>query len=133
MTSNTTPIFILKVFLVSLLSLPVVSGLSSSSSSSSSSRSTVLYGPAARELLLLTAKLAAREGLEAACVCSPGTEESCRRLMYGDGSIVRSTTTTNDDDDNKDNSTIRARPVSTGEEIAAALQAAQSIIFVGYD
>ena len=112
MRSVTTPLHRLQVFLVSLGYLQIISGLST----------TVLYGPAAGELLLLTAKLAAREGLEAACVCSPGTEEACRRLMYGDESIMT-----------KEEEHRRARPVSTGEEIQTALEAAHSIIFVGYD
>jgi hypothetical protein len=102
------------VYLVSSLSLQVF-GLN-----------TVLYGPAARELLLLTAKLAAREGLETAYVCAPGTEDGCLRLMYGDSA---SGTTTKD----KDQPGSCARPVSTGEDIQAALEAAHSLIFVAYD
>mmetsp|Transcript_21105 Transcript_21105/g.61043 ORF Transcript_21105/g.61043 Transcript_21105/m.61043 type:complete len:299 (+) Transcript_21105:70-966(+) len=81
---------------------------------------TVLYGPAARELLLLTAKLAAREGMEASLVCSPGSEDGCRRLMYGD-------------DYGSEDKPGCARPVSSGEDMQTALEGAESIIFVAHD
>lgn len=99
------------VFFFLALAGGVVSGLN-----------TVLYGPAARELLLLAAKVAAREGLETSCVCAPGTEDGCRRLMYG-------TEYTKDGGDKPG----YARPVSTGGDIQASLEAADSLIFVAYD
>jgi len=81
---------------------------------------TVLYGPAARELLLLTSKVAAREGLDASFICAPGTEDNCRRLMYGSESM-------NIDQPG------HARPISSGEAIQESLQKANCLIFVGYD
>jgi hypothetical protein len=97
--------------LILLTFLDVVSGLN-----------TVLYGPAARELLLLTAKLAAREGLEASLVCAPGTEDGCRRLMYGPEYL-----------EEKGDKPGYARPVSSGEGIQDSLESADSLIFVAYD
>lgn len=44
---------------------------------------TVVYGPESSELALLTAKLAARESIETFCICSNGSENTCRKLMYG--------------------------------------------------
>jgi hypothetical protein len=84
--------------------------------------STVVYGPQSRELLLLSAKLAAREGLDTSCVCAGGTEGGCRRLMYG----------TEYADAEKDEPG-RAKPVSSGEDIGAALEKANSLIFICYD
>ena len=83
---------------------------------------TVLYGPAARELLLLTAKLAAREGLEASFICAPGTEGGCRRLMYGTEYVEQ-----NGDKPG------HARPISKGEDIQGSLESADSLIFIAYD
>lgn len=87
---------------------------------------TVLYGPAARELLLLTAKLAARQGMEASCITAPGTEDGCRRLMYGLDYVEQLGGGSGDQPGH-------ARPVSSGEDIGAALESADSLLFVAYD
>jgi hypothetical protein len=100
------------VFFLSLAFPGLVSGLN-----------TVLYGPAARELLLVTAKVAAREGLETSCICAPGTEDGCRRLMYGTEYI----------EEEGGDKPGYARPVSSGEDIQDSLQSADSLIFVAYD
>jgi len=123
--------FFKMVLLGSILCLrTVVVGFSITSTSSPPCGNVVLYGSTARELLFLTAKLAARAGLETSYICAPGSEEVGRRLMYGDNANV--------DDDNDDGiedgrTKGLARPISSGEDIMAALQATNSIIFLGYD
>jgi hypothetical protein len=87
-----------------------------------SSLSTVVYGPQSKELLLLTAKLAAREGIDTSLICASGTEIGCRRLMYG----VEYADQEQDEDG-------KAKPVSGGEAMQDALTNADSIIFIGYD
>ena len=84
--------------------------------------STVVFGPQSRELLLLTAKLAAREGISTSCICSEGTEVGCRRLMYGtsyaDAGI--------DDHD-------KAKPISAASDIGAVLATCESLTLINYD
>ena len=84
--------------------------------------STVVYGPQSRELLLLTAKLAAKEGIQASCICAPGTEEGCRRLLYGNEYAEAGV-----DEEGK------AKPISGGDGMSDALADATSIILVGTD
>ena len=91
--------------------LPVVSSLS-----------TVVFGPQSRELLLLTAKIAAREGIITSCICSEGTEIGCRRLMYG----MEYADIGVDESD-------KARPISAGTDIGNALEACHSITLINYD
>merc|ERR1712216_1116831 len=64
-------------------------------------------------------------GMDASCICAPGTEDGCHRLMYGDGpsSISEENQTGNG----------FARPISSGEDIQGALENANSLIFVAYD
>lgn len=81
---------------------------------------TVLYGPAARELLLLNAKVAAKAGFDATVVCAPGTEDGCRRLMYGSEFVGI-------------DAPGHARPISSGDDIQESLQTADCLIFVAYD
>jgi hypothetical protein len=83
---------------------------------------TLVYGPQAPELLLLTSKLAAKAGIDTSCMTSPGTEGGCRRLMYG----------VEYGDAGKDEAG-RAKPVSGGEDIQEALTKANSLVLVCYD
>ncbi len=80
----------------------------------------VLYGPTARELLLVTAKMAAREGFDASFVSAPGTEDGCRRLMYRTEFVGA-------------DPPGHARPVSSGEDIQESLEKSNCLIFVAYD
>jgi len=86
------------------------------------SLSTVVYGPQNPELLLLTAKLAAKAGIEASCICASGREEGCRRLMYGKDYVEAGV-------DQQGN----AKPISSGEDIQDALQSAESLVMICYD
>lgn len=87
---------------------------------------TVVYGPTAKELILLTSKLAAKEGHESFCICAPGQETLSRRLMYGDSS-------SSDDDNGDDDDTGRAKPICSGGDIQDALSKANALILVCYD
>lgn len=84
--------------------------------------STVVYGPQSRELLLLTAKLAAQQGLEASCICAPGTEEGCRRLLYGSDYAEAGV-----DEPGK------AKPISDSDDMGNALENANSLVLIGTD
>ena len=89
---------------------------------------TVVYGPSAKELILLTSKLAAKEGCESFCICAPGQEAFSRRLMYG-------TSKEGDDDKNDDseNTVPKATPISSGGDIQNALTRANTLILVCHD
>lgn len=82
---------------------------------------TVLYGPSAREMLVLTAKVAAREGLDASLICAPGTEEGCQKLMYGPTATP------------PEGLSGRATPVSSGDDMQGALEKADALVFVALD
>jgi hypothetical protein len=82
----------------------------------------LISGPQSRELLLLVSKIAAEKGVSTSCICAPGTEEGCRRLMYG-----------SDYAKNGVDKEGHAKPISDGEDIGAALQDATSMILVGHD
>lgn len=84
--------------------------------------STVVYGPQSRELLLLTSKLAAREGVDTFTICAPGTESGCRRLMYG----------TEYADADVDEPGM-AKPISDGGDMQDALKSATCLTLVSYD
>ena len=84
--------------------------------------STVVFGPQSRELLLLTAKLAAREGISTSCICSEGTEAGCRRLMYGSSYA----------DDGVDDHD-KAKPISAASDIGTALATCESLTLINYD
>jgi hypothetical protein len=86
------------------------------------SLSTVIFGPQSRELLLLTAKLAAREGIATSCICSEGTDVGCRRLMYG-----------TDYADVAIDDPSRAKPISTANDIGLALESCDAITLINYD
>jgi hypothetical protein len=83
---------------------------------------TVVYGPQSRELLLLTAKIAAQEGIDTWCICAPGTEKGCRNLMYGHDYAA------GDKDEPG-----RVKLVSDGQEIQDALEKADSMVMICYD
>ena len=89
---------------------------------------TVVYGPTAKELILLTSKLAANEGHESFCTCAPGQETLSRRLMYGS-----SDDESNDDDESIDDVTVRAKPISSSEDIQDALTKANALILICHD
>lgn len=82
----------------------------------------IISGPQSRELLLLVSKIAAGKGVATSCICAPGTEEGCRRLMYGSDYAKSGV--------DKEG---HAMPISDGEDIGAALQDATSMILVGHD
>ena len=100
-----------RITFLSIASLSLVSGLS-----------TVLYGPQERVMLLLTAKLAAKQGLEAAAICESGAQQLCRRFMYGAEYAEK-----NVDDKGK------ARLISDPGDIEDSLINANSILFIAYD
>jgi len=86
------------------------------------SSSTVVYGPASQELVYLTAKVVAREGIDAAYVCASGSETVARKLMYG-----------TDYSEQGVDEVGNANPVVSGEDIQEALQKCNSICLIGYD
>ena len=112
---------LLAVLLVAVLRLQEVQGLASPSTTMAP-QSTVVYGPQSRELLLLVAKLAAHQGLTAHCICAPGTEDGCRRLMYGTDYADAGL-------DAKGN----AVPISDPEAMSSALAGAESLVLVATD
>eukprot|EP00536_Pseudo-nitzschia_multiseries_P012201 jgi/Psemu1/207903/e_gw1.451.8.1 len=87
---------------------------------------TVVYGPSAKEMILLTSKLAAKEGQESFCICAPGQEEFSTRLMYG-------ATATASDGDEEAETMPKATPISSGGDIQDALTRANTLILVCYD
>mmetsp|Transcript_3667 Transcript_3667/g.6487 ORF Transcript_3667/g.6487 Transcript_3667/m.6487 type:complete len:316 (+) Transcript_3667:129-1076(+) len=87
----------------------------------------VVYGPSAKELILLTSKLAAKEGYESFCICAPGQEAFSRRLMYGASNDEE------EDDDDSGNTVPKATPISSGGDIQYALTRANTLILVCHD
>jgi hypothetical protein len=83
---------------------------------------TFVYGPQSRELLLLTAKIAAKDGIDTSFVCAPGTESGCRNLMYGPAYAAAG----KDDPGN-------AKPICQPEDMQRALERAECMILIGYD
>ena len=73
-------------------------------------------------MLLLTAKLASRQGFDATAICESGAQPLCRRFMYG----TDYEETGVDDDD-------KAKPISDPNDIEEALQKCNSIFFIAYD
>jgi len=122
-----------------------VESFSSSGGNDGSTRKTVVtYGPNARELILLTSKLAAKDGYESFCICAPGQEGKSRQLMYGsdDENENENDSATMDTNTNTDTDTSigdeqpqqrRAIPVSSPEDIQNALTKANVLILVSYD
>lgn len=92
----------------------------------------VVYGPASKELVLLTSKIAAKEGEESYCICGPGQESLSRKLMYGKGKAddENEAETENDDSENK---IYKAKPISSGGDMQDALSKASTLFLVCYD
>jgi len=113
------------------------SGSNDGSTTSTRLRKTVVtYGPDARELILLTSKLAAKDGYESFCICAPGQEDKSRQLMYGSEDENDSAITDTDidiDTSSGDEQQRRAIPVSSAEDIQKALMKANVLILVSYD
>jgi hypothetical protein len=84
--------------------------------------STVVFGPESRELLLLTSKIAAREGIETSYISASGSETLSRRLMYGP-----------DYSEEGKDEPGKAKPVSSGEDIQECLEKANSICLICHD
>lgn len=82
----------------------------------------VVYGPAAKELVLLTSKLAAKEGEESYCIVSPTQEPVARKLMYGKR-----------DDYDESDPEIKAVPISSGGDMQDALTKANTLFLICYD
>ncbi|CAJ1930683.1 unnamed protein product [Cylindrotheca closterium] len=82
----------------------------------------VCYGPQSRVLLLLTAKLAAREMNDVAVICESGAESMCRRFMYGPEYEEKGI-----DEENK------AKPTSDPTLMETALKKANVILLTGHD
>ena len=80
------------------------------------------YGPAAKALVLLTSKLAAKEGEESYCIVSRTQEPVGRKLMYGK----------RDEYDDSDPE-IKAVPISSGGDMQDALAKAQTLFLISYD
>jgi len=103
----------------------------------------VVYGPSAKELILLTSKIAAKEGQESFCICAPGQESKSRRLMYGpppekegkDDDSNEGDNNNGDEETNNNNNiqTNMATPISSGDDIQNALSKANTLILVCYD
>lgn len=106
----------------------------------------VVYGPAAKELVLLTSKIAAKQGHESYCICGPGQESKSNRLMYGapyenkdDEDEGKDVEGKGDDDDNADADEEilvtgnRATPISSGDDMQNALSKASTLFLVCYD
>lgn len=87
----------------------------------------VVYGPStsAIELVLLTSKLAAKEGQESFSICGPGQESKYSRLMYGDAS--------KDEDEKNETDSIMATPISSADDMQDALSKANTLFLVCYD
>ena len=88
----------------------------------------VVYGPVS-ELVLLTSKLAAKEGEESFCIVSPGSERTSRKFMYGKK---------DDDDDDKENEKdgddkIFASVISSADDMQNALSKASTLFLMCYD
>lgn len=90
----------------------------------------VVYGPAAKELVLLTSKIAAKEGHESFCITAPGQESKSRRLMYG---APKETKDDGENDDEESNDKILAQAISSGDDMQNALKKATTIFLVCYD
>jgi len=99
----------------------------------------VVYGPAAREMILLTSKIAAKEGQDSFCIVGPGQESKSRRLMYGAPDEKKKGQEGNDepssDAERSDDSGPKysAQPISSGEDIGNALTKATTLFLVCYD
>ena len=81
----------------------------------------VVYGPSAKELVLLTSKLIAKEGEESYCIVGPKQEGAGRKLMYGTR------------DEYEDDGQNRAIPISSGGDMQSALTKAETLFLVCYD
>jgi hypothetical protein len=94
----------------------------------------VVYGPAAKELVLLTSKIAAKEGHESFCICGPGQESKSHRLMYGAPKETEDDgDNDNSNDDEESNNQILAQAISSGDDMQDALTKATTIFLVCYD
>lgn len=82
----------------------------------------VVYGPSAKELVLLTSKLIAKEGVESYCIVGPSQEPTGRKLMYGKRDEYE-----DGDGENK------AKPISSGADMQNALTKAKTLFLVCYD
>jgi len=81
--------------------------------------STVVYGPGSSELVILTAKIAAREGVETFCITKAGSEKGCRKLMYG---IDYSKAGIDEEG--------KAKPISEPEDMGTSLEKATCLILI---
>jgi hypothetical protein len=90
----------------------------------------VVYGPAAKELVLLTSKIAAKEGQESFCITAPGQESKSRRLMYG---APKETEDDNISTEEESNNKVLAQAISSGDDMQNALKKATTIFLVCYD
>lgn len=81
---------------------------------------TVLYGPQERVMLLLTAKLAAKEMDDTSVICESGAESLCRRFMYG-----------TDYEEKGVDDLGKAKPISKPDDMEAALKKANVVFLVG--
>ena len=100
----------------------------------------VVYGPASKELILLTSKIAAKEGSESFCIVGPGQESKGRRLMYGAPPGEEDKDGEGDDNEpaaaapvEEDPDRILAQPISSGGDMQDALQKATTLFLVCYD
>jgi uncharacterized membrane protein YgcG len=96
-------------------------------------RTVVTYGPQARELILLTSKLAAKDGYDSFCICAPGQEGKSRKLMYGIEEGDDDGGSDDDDDPKQQQQQQRAEPISSPDDIQNALTKANVLILVCYD
>lgn len=81
----------------------------------------VVYGPSAREMVLLTSKLIAKEGERSYCIVGPQQESTGRKLMYGKR------------DEYEDDGQNRAVPISSGGDMQNALTDAETLFLICYD
>jgi len=113
---------LLSMLVIGATILSLVHGFSAPSSPADLKKSIVVYGPQSKELLLLVSKLAAQQGYTASCICAPGTEEGCRRLMYGPEYAEAA-------QDVEGN----AKPISEPTDMGAALEQANALVLINYD
>jgi len=96
--------------------------------------------------MLLTSKLAAKDGYESFCICAPGQESKSRQLMYGFDDENKNDSATMDTNTDADNDTSssgdeqqqrnqrrRAIPVSSAVDIQNVLTKANVLILVSYN
>ena len=109
-------------WLILLASLSAIAGLADAFGTS------VVYGPVSKELVLLTSKLAAKEGEESFCIVGPGSENRSRKFLYGIKEADELEKSKEEDSDK-----IFATPISSGDDMQNALSKASTLFLMCYE